>query len=199
MTAAVVLAAGGSSRMGRPKLLLRYRGRSLLRRTVDAALAAGCRPVIVVLGAAAERMEMELRGLKVEAVHNDEWRRGIGGTIARGIATLRSHGESVRAALLLACDQPMISEVVVGRLIEAFDGSRGGIVACEYSGTVGVPALFERSHFERLGGLSGDRGAKSILLKKGERVVRVPWPEGAVDIDSPADYEALANGQDQGA
>jgi molybdenum cofactor cytidylyltransferase len=199
MIAAIVLAAGGSSRMGRPKQLLDLRGLSLLRRTVDAALAADCRPVVVVLGAAADRMRRELDGLEVDAVHNEDWPDGIGGSISCGVASLRSHGERVRAALLLACDQPMISEGVIVRLIEAFDGSENGLVACEYSGTVGIPALFGQAHFRRLSELSGDRGAKSLLLEDPERVVRVPWPEGAADIDTPADYERLDNGHDVGA
>lgn len=199
MIAAVVLAAGGSSRMGRPKPLLGYRGRSLLRRTVDAALTAGCKPVAVVLGAAADRMRQELHGLRVEVVHNENWPDGIGSSISCGVASLRSHGESVRAVLLLACDQPLISKGVIERLIEAFDGSEGGITACEYAGTVGIPALFGRAHFERLEELLGDRGAKSFLLDEPERPVRVPWPEGSVDIDTPADYERLDNGRDPGA
>ncbi len=199
MIAAVVLAAGGSSRMGRPKQLLEHRGRSLLRRTVHAALEAGCRPVVVVLGAAAERMKRELHGLQVDVVHNEDWPDGIGGSIARGVASLHAQGGRVRAALLLACDQPMISKGVIERLIEAFSGSEGGIVASEYSVTVGIPALFGRAYFERLEELAGERGAKSILLEDPGKLVRVPWPEGAMDIDTPADYGRLGNGHDLGA
>jgi molybdenum cofactor cytidylyltransferase len=199
MIATIILAAGGSSRMGRPKQLLHYRGRSLLRHTVDAALAAGCRPAMVVLGAAAESVRQELRGLKVEVVHNEEWPEGIGESIACGIASLRSHGGRVRAVLFLTCDQPMISKQVISRLIEAFDGSPGRIVASEYGGTVGVPALFEREHFKRLGRMSGDRGAQELLLSESARLIRVPWPEGAKDVNTPADYEQLGDGHDVGA
>lgn len=191
MIAAVILAAGESSRMaGRAKQLLRWGGRPLIRVVVDAAAGAGCRPVIVVLGARAERIGEEIAGLPVEVVTHPGWSKGMGSSIAAGIGHLLSAAHPVRGALLLTCDQPRISSVVIGGLIDAFDDVEGRRVACEYAGTVGVPALFERSLFDELLLLRGDRGAKSLLLRDPDKLVRVPWPEGVENLNTPGDYEA---------
>lgn len=180
--------------MGRPKQLLRIEGTSLLRRTVAAALETGCRPVVVVLGAAAELARPEVEGLPVTVVVNERWREGMAGSIRAGIDTLRGAEPGAAAALLLVCDQPGVSAKLLGRLCESFDGREGRRVACAYAGTVGVPALFERALFDRLARLEGDRGAKSLLLEAGDALLTVPWPEGASEIDRPEDYEEFRDG-----
>lgn len=189
MIGAVLLAAGGSARMGRAKQLLRLGPRSLLRRSVDAAMEAGCRPVIVVLGAEAERMIDEVGSLPVTVAVNENWCEGMASSIRIGVEALNATEPRAEAALLLVCDQPHLSAEPLRRLCEAFDGREGRRVACEYAGTVGVPALFHRSLFGRLTHLQGDRGAKSLLLEAGENLVTVSWPEGSTEIDRPADYE----------
>lgn len=194
MIGAVVLAAGGSSRMGRPKQLLRLGGTSLLRRTVDAALEAGCRPVVVVLGAEAGRSRAEVDGLPVNVVVNEEWREGMASSIRAGIEALIEADLRVAAALLLVCDQPRLSGALLRRVCERFDGRAGRCVACAYAGTVGVPALFERALFDRLARLEGDRGAKELLHQAGDDLLTVPWPDGALEIDRPEEYESLRGG-----
>ena len=190
MTAAVVLAAGGSTRMGRPKPLLHYDGRSLLHRTVDAAMRGGCAPVIVVLGAAAETLRPELAGLPVEIAINEGWAEGLAGSIRTGVETLLPRRADVDAVLLLPCDLPHISARLVRELLAAAGGAGAApIVACTYAGTAGVPALFHRRWFDELCELRGDCGAKPLLLAHAESLVRVPWPEGALDVDEPADHE----------
>jgi len=191
MIGAVLLAAGGSSRMGRPKQLLRYRGSSLVRRAARAALDAGCAPLIVVLGAAAEPVRAELAGLPVETVVNAGWAGGVSGSIRLGVARLSLDPRPIRAAVLLACDQPRLDATVLARLMVAFDGRSGSRVACAYGDTVGVPALFERAWFPRLTRLGGDRGAKTLLAECPALLATVPWPEGAIDVDSPEDLPAL--------
>lgn len=192
MTAAVVLAAGGSTRMGSPKPLLQYRGRSLLHRAVDAATRGGCAPVIVVLGAAAHALRPELAGLPVEVAVNEHWEEGLGSSIRIGIEMLVARRTDVDAALLLPSDLPHLSASVVRQMLAAaLDGGHAPIVACEYAGTTGVPALFHRRWFDELCALRGDRGAKLVLLAHPDALVRVPWPEGALDVDEPSDHERL--------
>jgi len=191
--AAVVLAAGRSERFGEPKQLVRLGGASLVRRAVGAAVDGGCIPVIAVLGSAAERVGRELVGSPARSVINDDWKAGLASSVRAGVAAL--DGESaVRAVLLLTCDQPLLDGAIVREILEAFDGAAGRIVACEYAGTVGVPALFERSRFPELADLSGERGASRILREHAADVVRVPWPGGAIDIDTPEDYERFRRG-----
>ena len=143
--------------------------------------------MVAVLGASMDRVRTELRGLRVTVVANDGWREGMAGSIRAGIARLPS---GVRAALLLTCDQPRLTSRLLRRLIATYDGAPGRMVACEYGGTVGVPALFGRDRFHELLGLRGDGGAKPLLLRCPGDVLRVPWPDGAVDVDRAADCGA---------
>jgi len=193
--AAVVLAAGASSRLGRPKQLVAFRGRSLLRGAVEAALGAGCSPVVVVLGAQADRMRRELESLEVRAVVNPAWREGMGTSVRAGVHELAAAAEEIDAAVLTGCDQPGLSAEVLSRLIEAYRGRvdpTATMAACAYAGVLGVPALFARGEFGRLATLEGDRGARDLLRERADRVVRVPWPRGAIDVDTPDDLPGAA-------
>jgi molybdenum cofactor cytidylyltransferase len=184
--AAVVLAAGGSSRLGRPKQLVRIAGRSLVFRATYAAVAAGCRPVIVVVGAMADDVALEverLRDAEVRSVVCDAWRDGLSASLCCGVKAIEEAEAPAGAAVILPCDQPALEPGVIRRLIDAWDGEPDGSVGCGYAGTVGSPALFGRGLFPRLLALRGDAGAKPIL--EGARTIA--WPEGARDIDTPAD------------
>ncbi len=185
MIGAVVLAAGGSKRLGQPKQLLTIDGTTLVRRAVEAALGARCSPVVVVLGAAADEVRQALDGVEVTFVENPDWQAGQSTSIRRGVESLSAAAE-VRAGVLLVIDQPALSAEVIQRVVEAWDGTESGRVAAAYAGTLGVPALFGRRHFPALAALRGDRGAKA-LLHAPTRAHSVDWPEGATDIDEPAD------------
>jgi len=187
--AAVVLAAGEASRLGRPKQLVAYRGRSLIRGAVEAALGGGCSPVVVVLGARAEQVRREIEPRDVRVVVNSAWREGMAASVRAGIAELAAADE-VEAVVLTGCDQPHLSAEVFRRLLEAYRGREdpaASMAACEYAGTLGAPALFARAEFGRLLSLEGDRGARDLLRAEAGRVVRISWPEGARDVDTPED------------
>jgi len=150
-------------------------------------LEAGCDPVRVVVGARAEQVRQELRELDVEIVCNEAWVDGIAGSIRRGVEALVSR-ERVEAVVVIVCDQPALSSSVIRRLIDTWDGSSEGTVACRYAGTLGVPALFGRGCFPRLMRLEGDCGAKALLFDDDDTKI-VDWPEGARDIDEPSDLD----------
>lgn len=194
MIAAVLLASGPSSRFGRPKQLATFRGQSLLRRAVLCAVDGGCSPSLVVLGANAEALRPELDGLAAEVVLNPAWPEGLSSSIRAGIRAIEDGWPGARAALMLACDQPLLTARLVRRLCRRFDGAPGRIVACAYASTVGVPALFERGLFSELLELRGPAGAKPILSRHADKLLRVAWPAGAVDIDAPEHYRALLDG-----
>ncbi|WP_306601288.1 nucleotidyltransferase family protein [Geothrix sp. 21YS21S-2] len=177
MLPAVILAAGASRRLGRPKQLERYQGESLLRRAV--AAAGACGPVVVVTGCRAEEIEGELRGLAVRVVHNPGWEEGMASSIREGVRAL---GEGAEGALFLVCDQPAVDAVLVGRLLARW---RGAPVACAYGGVRGIPAILPARAFPQLLALAGDTGARGLL--QGDDVVEVPFPEGAWDVDEPGD------------
>jgi len=187
MIAALVLAAGASRRYGSPKQLSTQDGETLVRRTARLALESGCSPVRIVVGAHAERVGRELEDLQgVDAIHHPGWENGIGSSIATGIQTFYNE-PSIRAVVLLTCDQTALDRIVLSRLIDAFDDVPWRTVACVYAETVGIPALFERRWFERLGELRGDRGAKALLLEKPDLRREIDWPQGAIDRDRRRD------------
>lgn len=185
----IILAAGASTRLGTPKQLLPYRGQSLLRHTTKVAIASGCRPIVVVLGAQAERLEAEVQQLPVHVVENNHWADGMSSSIQTGLMVLQSIHPPVKAVVILLCDQPFVSASLVHQLIEVHHRMGKPIVASEYGNTVGVPALFSHVLFPVLMTLPADRGAKYVIQRRAQAVARVPFPLGVIDIDTPSDYE----------
>lgn len=202
----VVLAAGGSVRLGRPKQLVPFRGRTLLRHAVEVALGAAARPadaggptrpgvvgrypVVVVIGAEGARTRTELSGLRVLVVDNQRWREGLSTSLRAGLTGLDATADP-DAALFTTCDQPRVTSQVLRRLIDAYAASRAPVVACAYGGGLGVPALFDRSLFPELRALQGDAGARLVIAAHRDVAVPVPFPEAAVDVDTAADVAGL--------
>jgi molybdenum cofactor cytidylyltransferase len=194
MTGAVILAAGGSSRFGEPKQLIPLRGKSLVRRIIDAACEAGCSPVVVVVGSEDEKLHRELDRKNVIRAQNQEWTRGIGSSIRCGIQALINSAADIEASVLLVCDQPAVDARVIERLIALRETTGKSIVASSYANTLGVPALFTRSVFGELLSLGDEAGAKSIILRNPERVAQFQFPEGEIDVDTWPDWQKLNQG-----
>jgi molybdenum cofactor cytidylyltransferase len=185
--------------MGAPKQLLRIEGITLVRRAAEIALASRCGGVYLVVGAAEEEVRREVSGLRLEVVENRQWAEGLAGSIRVGVEAVRDARPEFDAAILAPIDQPRIHSALLDGLIEVFEGGEREIVACSYAGTVGAPALFSRRHFAELTALRGDRGAKSLLEARAAEVARVPFPEGATDLDTPGDYHRYVEGDSNGA
>lgn len=207
---AVILAAGGSSRLGQPKQLLKFRGETLIRRAVGAAAEAGCDPIVVVVGEIIEaiRSELDIRDSRISSssghvqdsrtaratvVENPNWKRGIGTSIRQGLEQLPP---SVEAAALLTCDQPFVDASTVNELIAAQQKTGKPIIASSYANTLGVPALFDRSCFEALLALPNESGAKKVIEEQADTVASIPFEDGAIDIDTPEDFERLNENRD---
>jgi molybdenum cofactor cytidylyltransferase len=188
---AVILAAGGSSRFGQSKQLIRFRGQSFVRRIIDAACKAGCSPVVVVIASDDEKLRRELDRAGVVMVPNQQWQRGIGSSIRCGIEALINGSPDVEATVLLVCDQPAVDARVIQRLIALRETTGKNIVVSSYADTLGVPVLFTHSVFQELLSLGDNAGAKSIVLRSRERVALLPFPEGEIDIDTWEDWEKL--------
>ena len=184
--AAVVLAAGGSARLGRPKQLVPIDGEPLVHRAARAALDAGCRPVAVVLGAESGSVGAAVADLPVLPVRNPDWADGVGSSIACGMRAAAAHRPA--GCIVLPCDQPRLTACVLAGLIERFRRRDAQAVACAYGGTVGAPVLFAPALFDRLAGLTGDSGAKRVLRGCAPLAV-VDFPGGELDIDTEADLQ----------
>lgn len=185
---AIILAAGASSRLGSPKQLLEWRNRPLLEHAVVNVRAVLGERVIVVLGAHAEsiRTTVDLDG--VSSIVNPDWQEGMASSIRAGVQALP---ESARAVLILLCDQPLIDAAHIRNLLNGWQSAPTRIVASQYHCSVGVPALFPAEFFEHLLALNGDRGAKLVLMKFENSLVKIPLPEAELDIDSVGDFERL--------
>ncbi len=185
--AAVILAAGESSRLGQPKQLVRFEGGTLIAHAVQVAIGARCAPVIVVVGAEADSIRDGLPVEDIEIVANPNWKAGVGTSIRSGIRFLIDQHDATEAVILLACDQPLISADSLRALIEAHVSTGQSIVASSYAGTLGIPALFGRTYLEKLLVLSDEEGAKEIILSHLNHVAKVPHAAAALDIDTPLD------------
>jgi molybdenum cofactor cytidylyltransferase len=188
---AVILAAGASSRMGTPKQLLEYGGRTLVRRAALAAHEAGCNPVVVVTGAHGEELKEELHGLNLRAANNPEWESGMGSSIRAGIQAVVKANDKITALVLMLCDQPFVTSDVLRGLITAHRETGREIVASSYGVTIGVPALFGKPFFTELVRLESGAGAKRVIRRHLTQVHLLPFPQGEVDLDTPADFACL--------
>ncbi|HEY8835504.1 MAG TPA: nucleotidyltransferase family protein [Chthoniobacterales bacterium] len=185
---AVILAAGGSSRLGRPKQLLNFRGETLIAHAIRAAAEARCRPIVVVTGDAGDAIRNEIRDTSAVVVENVDWRSGLGTSIRAG---MRSLIDSNDAIMLMTCDQPLVETALIAELIEVRKQTGKPIVASSYMNTLGVPALFDRSCFPALLSLPDDSGAKSLIVRRPADVASVLFEDGAIDIDTPEDFQRL--------
>jgi molybdenum cofactor cytidylyltransferase len=192
----ILLAAGSSSRLARPKQLLQYQGQTLLRHAAEVAAASPCRPLVLVTGALHDELLSEIDGLPFHVVRNDAWADGMGGSIAAGLAELETAAETaaatakVDAVVVMLCDQPLLTPEVIGELIVQFQATGQPVVASAYGGTQGVPALFSRELFPQLLELRGATGARE-MLQQYKHLPTVDFAGGTTDVDTEAQYAAL--------
>lgn len=186
----LVLAAGGSTRMGRPKQLLTIDGRTLVRRATETALAAGG-PVVVVTGADAETVSAEVGDLPAQIVENPEWPLGMGSSLRLGVRTLIESHPNLDALIVTLCDQVDISPDTLDHLLVAHRETGKGLCAASFDDAVGPPVLLSRSYFRELLQLPDAHGAKQVLMRHPDDLARVPCPEAARDLDTWEDYERL--------
>ncbi|MDB5110317.1 MAG: MobA-like protein [Mucilaginibacter sp.] len=193
MTGVIILAAGSSSRLGKPKQNLVFQGQTLLQKAIQNALNSVCENVIVVLGANAEMIQPTLTNQPVPVIYNPDWQEGMASSIRHGIAELQQSIPTTTAAILMLCDQPFADAAIINQLVQKKSASPKSIIASAYDGTIGVPALFDQSFFSELLQLTGNEGAKKLLLKYADEVVTIPFLLGDIDIDTVDDYERLGH------
>ena len=189
MTGIIILAAGSSSRLGKPKQNLVYKGQTLLQRAIETACSSVCKPVIVILGANAEVIRPTIDGSNVNLIQNSDWNEGMASSIRSGISELQKLELKADSLILMLCDQPFVDTSLLDQLVQK--KSTKGIVACAYNDTAGPPVLFDAVYFDELLLLKGQEGAKKLLLKYPDDVVAVPFPWGDIDIDTVEDFEKL--------
>ena len=188
---AIVLAAGGSTRLGRNKQLVTLDGETLVARCVRITCAAGLEQVTVVTGFEHERIDAALAGMSCRTVYNPDWANGMGSSIRMGIEAACATSHKPDAVLIILPDQLRIAAAHLRALLDTATVSPHAIIATRYAGTLGVPAIFKRKHFEELGMLPPKAGAKALMARHlADAVVN---EDAAFDLDTPHDLHALTS------
>lgn len=185
---ALLLAAGASRRLGRPKQLEIVDGESLIWRMARVALATHPRQLYVALGAEIPGCNEVLAGLPCEILVCPDWQRGMGATLAQAARAIDEPGAGL---LVLGVDQPHLDAAHLNRLIEQWRRDPQSPVASAYAGTLGTPVLLPAHWRERLLALDGDHGARWLLRASGERVHTIHAPQLALDLDDAQDFASL--------
>jgi molybdenum cofactor cytidylyltransferase len=182
-----VLAAGLSSRMGKPKQTLRLEGGLMLEKVLIALGHTQVDRVVVVLGAQASELRSHVKFGKVEVVVNPRFREGMSGSIKLGLATVEGEAD---AAIIVLGDQPFVSPGTIDRLIDEYRSSKASVVVPVYHGTRGNPVLFDKSLFPQIKKIIGDAGAKSVVAENEEKLVQLVVEDKGIliDIDTPSEY-----------
>lgn len=188
---AIILAAGQSSRLGKPKQLLKYQNKTLLEHATDAAKRSSVQSIIVVLGSSIDVILDKIDTSGTHMVKNGDWQSGMASTIRCGVQASLALDSTIDSAILMVCDQPFVTSDLLNALIEKQKETGKPIIASQYGNTIGTPALFHKRFFAELMALKGDTGAKKIMMQHNDLLTTVPFPGGSIDIDTVNDYEAL--------
>lgn len=187
-TGVILLAAGSSSRLGRPKQLINYQGKTLLQHSIEAAHHSAADVLIVVLGCNADLIQTHIESKEVSVLVHAHWKDGMSSSMQCGLRHL-IETRQVDQVVLMLCDQPFVHQGLLDQLMLDKQTSGKGIIACSYAGTVGVPALFDQKYFSELLALKGTEGAKKVILNHQEDTFLVDFPLGAVDLDTEEDVQ----------
>jgi molybdenum cofactor cytidylyltransferase len=190
--AAIIVAAGSSSRLGRPKQLVMIGEEPMLQRAIRCAQEAGASPVFVVLGAHRELIQNAIDFGAANVVVNEDWEEGLASSIRTGVKAVQSEAPAAEGMLLMTCDQPRVTTMHLHRLIQmSYAQWQPTAIASTYEETPGIPAIFPRQALRDLLALRGDKGARVLLAKPPWPVIVVPLEGGEIDIDRPEDLAQL--------
>ena len=187
----VILAAGSSSRLGFPKQNFEVNDKSLLQNVIQEAQKTSVPEIVVVLGANAETIQAKTNFGETNFVINPNWQSGLSSSIICGLDYLLEKEPNLDYVVFLVCDQPYLKASNIQAIVEEFYLNHQPIVASDYEGIQGTPALFTSCFFGEIRKLKGDRGAMSIIKNYTEKVALVPFQDGIFDVDTAADIEKL--------
>ena len=187
----VLLAAGASSRLGKPKQLLPYKGTTLLKHAVQLAVDAALKPIVIVVGANANILNIEIEESQANIVMNETWQEGMASSIRTGLQKMLELEPTINSVIMMVCDQPFVTVQLLQDLMAKHIETGKPIIASNYKNNLGTPALFDATIFSELMQLKGDTGAKKILSNHPEWVAAIDFPMGEIDIDTEEDYKKL--------
>ena len=189
VVAAIILAAGASTRMGQSKQRLEWKSGTLLTNALNTARQAGISSITVVLGADEETNRQAIAEENVNIVSNPQWESGMGSSLKAGLQKVVRSMPEISGVLVMVCDQPFVTPAHLRALTDGLDISGIKAVFSQYAGTAGVPAAFSKDLFYQIQALDDDQGAKKIIqqLNKEEYSV-VDLKDGEIDLDTFEQY-----------
>lgn len=190
---AIILAAGSSERMGRPKQLIPFRGQALILHSIHAALNSMAAPVLVVIGSNHPEIRKLYSELPVQSVINENWESGMGSSIKAGIKRLQEFDPETEGAIIMAADQPLITGDHINEFCRLLNKYDERIICARYNNILGIPTLFEVSLFQEILQIDNNHGAKGIIRDRHNDVRPVDLPVAAVDMDKPEDIQRYEN------
>ncbi len=186
--AAVIVAAGASSRMSAIKQLLPWKHTTMLGYVIKQLKEAGADHVFVVLGAHKKEILNKINSTDISIIHNKDWSQGMGTSIAKTITYFKDQQLEFDGLLIATCDQPLIKLTHYKKLINSCIND-GRIIATSYNDGLGIPVVFDKLYFKELSTLENDVGAKSIVKNHLDRLIQIDAPEAAIDLDTKERYE----------
>lgn len=187
----LIVAAGQSKRLGIPKQLLNFEGKTLINRLIDTVKLSGSYPITLVLGSAANKITEQLTDSSINIVLNDQWEEGMASSIRIGLSSIMYRMPAIDGIMMFVCDQPFISVETIQSLIKLQQDTGLPMASCYYAGILGTPALFHQSIFSKLLALEGDIGAKKIIKENASEVAKLHFDAGIIDVDTMDDYIKL--------
>ncbi|WP_316784559.1 nucleotidyltransferase family protein [Pedobacter frigiditerrae] len=191
----IILAAGNSSRLGKPKQLLSYKGKSLLEIATEAAIGTGVSAIVTVLGAYADEISAAHQRSNINYFINESWEKGMSTSIQAGLAELLKLNPAMENVIITVSDQAFLTAETLMQLIAEKEHTAYHIIASKYRNTIGTPVLFNKKYFTDLMNLTGDTGAKHLIKHHPNEVKSISFEKGFIDIDTEADYDNLTKQQ----
>jgi len=184
----LVMAAGQASRFGSAKLLAEYRGESLVRRSLNLALQVTGQRTVLIVGGEWQRLFKDCGPIAPFIVHNENYESGMASSIACGTHAIAPVADAV---MILLADQPLITSDHLRSMEQAWRASPSSIIATEFDEIAGPPVIFPATCFAALSALSGDAGARAVMQNNSDSVIKIPFADAAMDIDTPEDLQRL--------
>lgn len=188
---AVILAAGSSSRMGEAKQLLPINGQHFIQHINNTAKSVFGNEVFIILGSEAVTIMNTIPELAGQVFINGQWQQGMGTSISFGVSKVLETNPAIDGILFLTADQPFITSSILSNMVALAVAQPDNIVATDYDGTAGIPALFTKVFFDQLLQLNGEHGARKIISAAAGRVQLVNIGKAAIDIDTPEQYRSI--------
>jgi len=189
--AVVVLAAGGSTRLGRPKQLVEFKGKTLLKHTMDEVDDLGFQTKILVLGARQEEIQNKIDPKGFKVVINTDWEQGMASSINVGLKAAIAEEEGLNHVLFLVSDQPFLERANLIKLVHTQLTQHPKATYSKYGDNIGVPAIFSKEAFPLLLQLEGDEGAKKLTRMEDFNYCAETFKKGGFDVDTEEDVKQL--------